>query len=133
VGLYLNRWGFSPQRHLRRAYERDQRAIERGRALEFPKIAKLARKGGAEVHFEDETGVTTEDMRGRGYSPRGVKPIRRHFGKRSSVSIAGARQHSASPCTHRDRLGEVELRKNSASSCQRMPQNLIRMNVSIIF
>lgn len=88
MGLYLSRWGFTPQRPLRRAYERDPRAIERWKAVEFPKIAALAKKMGAEIHFEDETGVSTEDMRGRGYAPRGSKPIRKHFGTRSSVSMA---------------------------------------------
>jgi len=88
MGLYLSRWGFTPQRPLRRAYERDQRAIERWKAVEFPRITALAKKIGAEIHFEDETGVSTEDMRGRGYAPRGTKPIRKHFGTRSSVSMA---------------------------------------------
>jgi transposase len=88
MGLYLCRWGFTPQRPLRRAYERDEKAIERWKAVEFPKIAALAKKIGAEIHFEDETGVSTEDMKGRGYAPRSTKPIRRHFGTRSSVSMA---------------------------------------------
>lgn len=88
MGHYLKRWGFTPQRPLKRAYERDAEAVERWKRVEFPRITRLAKKHKAEIQFEDETGISSEDMRGRGYSPRGIKPIRRHYGTRSSMSMA---------------------------------------------
>lgn len=88
MGHYLKRWGFTPQRPLKRAYERDPEAIERWKRVEFPRIVRLAKQQRAEIHFEDETGVSSEDMRGRGYSPRGTKPIRQHYGTRTSMSMA---------------------------------------------
>jgi transposase len=88
MGHYLKRWGFTPQRPLKRAYERNPEAIDRWKRIEFPRITRLAKKLKAEIHFEDETGISSEDMRGRGYSPRGTKPIRRHYGTRSSMSMA---------------------------------------------
>jgi transposase len=38
VGLYLERWGLTPQRPARRAYERDDAAVERWLRIEYPRI-----------------------------------------------------------------------------------------------
>jgi transposase len=87
IGLYLERWGFTPQKPAKRAYE--QRPVEVKRWLDetYPKIAAAAKKEGAEVHWGDETGLRSDDHRGRGYAPRGRTPLRRVIAKRSSVNL----------------------------------------------
>ena len=38
VGRYLRRWGLSPKKPIRRAYERNPRAVERWLHEEYPRI-----------------------------------------------------------------------------------------------
>ena len=71
VGLYLERWGMTPQRPTRRAYERDDAAVRRWLRAEYPKIARQARAEGAEICWGDETGLRSDESRHRGYAPRG--------------------------------------------------------------
>ena len=90
VGLYLERWGLTPQRPSRRAYERDDAAIERWLRLEYPKIVRKAKELGAEICWGDETGVRSDESRHRGYALRGKTPILRIPVRRSSVSVISA-------------------------------------------
>jgi transposase len=87
VGLYLERWGMTPQRPTRRAYERDDAAVRRWRRVEYPKIARQARAEGAEICWGDETGLRSDESRHRGYAPRGETPVLRIPVRRSSVSV----------------------------------------------
>jgi transposase len=43
VGRYLARWGLTPQKPLRRAYERDPLAVQRWLDTEYPAIVKQAK------------------------------------------------------------------------------------------
>jgi len=90
VGLYLERWGLTPQRPSRRAYERDDAAVERWLRLEYPKIVRKANELGAEICWGDETGVRSDESRHRGYALRGKTPILRIPVRRSSVSVISA-------------------------------------------
>jgi transposase len=74
VGRYLNRWGFTPQRPLRRAYEPDPAAGRRWLGRDYPAIRERARREKAEIHWEDEMGVRSQDQRGRSYGRRGHTP-----------------------------------------------------------
>lgn len=90
VGLYLERWGLTPQRPSRRAYERDDAAVERWLRVEYPKIARMAKKEGAEICWGDETGLRSDESRHRGYAPQGKTPILRIPVRRSSLSVISA-------------------------------------------
>ena len=90
VGLYLERWGLTPQRPSRRAYERDDAAVERWLRVEYPKIARMAKKYRAEICWGDETGVRSDESRHRGYALRGKTPILRIPVRRSSLSVISA-------------------------------------------
>jgi transposase len=90
VGLYLERWGLTPQRPTRRAYERDDAAVERWLRVEYPKIARRAKKEGAEICWGDETGVRSDQSRHRGYAPQGKTPVLRIPVRRSSLSVISA-------------------------------------------
>ena len=77
VGWYLKRWGFTPQKPMRRAYERSEPAVQRWLARQYPAIRRKARQEGAEIHWGDETGLRSDDVNGRGYAPKGRTPVRR--------------------------------------------------------
>ena len=46
VGNLLHRLGLTPQKPLRRAYERDEKAVKQWQKTEYPKIQKAAKKTG---------------------------------------------------------------------------------------
>lgn len=87
IGHYLKRWGFTPQKPLKRAYEQRPELIERWLTHEYPAIAERARTEGAEIHWGDETSLSTSDPRGRGFAPRGKTPVLKVVARRKSVSF----------------------------------------------
>jgi transposase len=46
VGEYLGRWGFTPQKPLKRAYEQQPEAVKAWLDTEYPRIARRAREEG---------------------------------------------------------------------------------------
>jgi len=74
VGEYLNRWGFTPQKPLRRAYEQDPKVVEAWLKSEYPQIEQRAKKVGAEIAWGDESGMRSDAQIGRGYAPVGETP-----------------------------------------------------------
>ena len=87
VGHYLKRWGFTPQKPIRRAYEQRPAEVQRWLETDYPAIAKRAKREGAEIHWGDETGLRSDDVRGRGYAPRGQTPVIRVNHRRESLSL----------------------------------------------
>ncbi len=79
VGEYLKRWGFTPQKPLRKAYRQNPEAVKAWLDEEYPAIKRLAKKEKAEIHWGDETGICNDSYHGRSYAPRGQTPaIRIH-------------------------------------------------------
>lgn len=87
IGDYLKRWGFTVQKPKKRAYERNDRAIQRWLNEEYPAIAKRAKKEGAEIQWGDETGIRSDDVQGRGYAPKGKTPVVKRKGCRERISM----------------------------------------------
>jgi transposase len=87
VGRYLNHWGFTPQRPLRRAYEQDPAAVRRWLKRDYPAIRERARRENAEIFWEDEMGVRSQDQRGRSYGRRGHTPAIPGTGKRFGCNM----------------------------------------------
>lgn len=87
VGEYLNRWGFTPQKPLRRAYEQNPKAVQKWLEQEYPKISKRAKKENAEIHWGDETGLNSDSYHGRRYAPRGKTPAIRLCAKREHINL----------------------------------------------
>lgn len=75
VGRYLARWGFTPQKPVRRAYEQDPVAVRRWLTREYPAIRRRARQVGAEIHWGDEMGLRSDHHAGRSYGRRGQTPV----------------------------------------------------------
>lgn len=87
MGAYLKRWGFTPQKPIRRAYEQSPTAVKHWLETDYPAIAARAKKEGAEIHWGDETGLRSDDVRGRGFAPKGETPVIRVNSKRHGLSI----------------------------------------------
>ncbi len=87
VGEYLMRWGYTPQKPLKRAYEQNPKAVQRWLEEEYPAIHKKAKSEGAEIHWADETGLRSDSQYGRSYSPKGKTPVQRINAKRVSLNL----------------------------------------------
>ena len=87
VGEYLKRWGFTPQKPIKKAYEQRPAEVRKWLNEEYPQIAARAKTEGAEIHWGDETGLRSDDVRGRGYAPKGQTPVVRVNNKREGLSI----------------------------------------------
>jgi hypothetical protein len=68
VGEYLKRWGFTPQKPIRRAYEKSPVAVRKWLDATYPVIAERAKTEDAEIHWGDETAVVNTDVRDCGYA-----------------------------------------------------------------
>lgn len=90
IGRLLAEQGITPQRPLRRAYERDPRAVERWQRKEYPRIRQRAKRLGAEIFFLDEAGVRSDDPLGRTWGARGQTPVVPTSGQRQAVSAMSA-------------------------------------------
>jgi transposase len=90
VGKYLARWGFTAQKPIRRAYEQDPAAVRRWLRREYPAIVARARRAQGVIFRGDETGLRSDDVRGRSYAPRGRTPLVRVCHKRAGLSLISA-------------------------------------------
>ena len=75
IGKYLTRWGFTPQKPIKRAYEQSPAAVQAWLQGEYPAIEQRARSEGAEIHWGDETALVNTDVRGRSFAPAGKTPV----------------------------------------------------------
>ena len=93
VGEYLKRWGFTPQKPLKRAYEQRPAEVRKWLAESYPAIAARAKEEGAEIHWgtclqqAGETGIRSDSQHGRSYSPKGKTPVIRLSAKRASMNM----------------------------------------------
>lgn len=90
VGQLLRRWGFTPQKPVTRAYERDDEAIKHWLRYEYPALRRRAKRENAEIYWEDETGLRSDHLTGRSYSPQGRKPVIQSTGKRFGCNVISA-------------------------------------------
>lgn len=90
VGRLLARLNISPQKPLRRAYERDPVAVKRWVDEEYPVIRKRAKRCGADLFFLDEAGVRSDVPLGRTWGEKGKTPEIQTSGQRQSVNAISA-------------------------------------------
>jgi transposase len=103
---YLTAWlrqrGYTPQLPRRVPRERDERAVVRWLAEDWPRIKREARRRGACLLLLDESGLLMAPLRRRSWSLRGEPPqSKEKTNHREKVSIAGALWLTPK----RDRLG----------------------------
>ena len=75
VGNYLARWGFTPQKPIKKPYEqRPTEAVQAWLDEQYLAIEGKAKTEGAEINWGDETALANTDVRGRSYAPMGKTP-----------------------------------------------------------
>jgi len=87
VGNYLSRWGFTPQKPIKKAYEQRPEAVQAWLNEQYPEIKKRAKAEGGEIHWGDETALVNTDVRGRSYAPAGQTPVTFAPGARQKLSM----------------------------------------------
>lgn len=91
VGEYLLRWGFTPQRPIKRALEQDGEKLRRCLDQAYPAIALRAKQEGAEIYWADETAIRQDAHWVRGYSPAGLTPeMRLPAGRHAATTMISA-------------------------------------------
>jgi transposase len=75
VGKYLKRWGFTPQRPLKRALEQRPEEVARWLEQTYPALKARARTENAVIYWGDETAVKEDAHWVRGYAPKGQTPV----------------------------------------------------------
>ncbi|MBM4369401.1 MAG: winged helix-turn-helix domain-containing protein, partial [Deltaproteobacteria bacterium] len=64
ISTYLAKWGFTAQKPVRRAYERNEAAIQRWLEVEYPAIVARAKRRKALIWWGDETGIRSRHQAG---------------------------------------------------------------------
>lgn len=92
---YLSTWlrqrGYTPQKPRRVPRERDDKAIARWLAEDWPRIKRKARRRSASLLLLDESGLLMAPLLRRSWALRGHPPESKHkAGHREKVSVAAA-------------------------------------------
>ena len=87
VGRYLAKWGLTPQKPLRKAYEQDPKEVQYWLDTEYKSIKRQATREGAEIHWGDEMGMRSDHQTGTSYGRRGKTPVIRGTGKRFRCNV----------------------------------------------
>src|SRR6266498_3312023 len=90
VGKLLASLDITPQKPLRRAYERDPKAVQLWLDEIYPNLKKLAKKLGAKIFFLDEAGFQSDPPLGRTYGLKGKTPVVTTSGQRQSINVISA-------------------------------------------
>ena len=90
AGRYLKRWNMTPQRPMRRAYERDPAAVRGWLNEHYPAIKARAKAENALFLWGDEMGLRSDDPIGRSYAPRGKTPVAPATGRRFGCNLISA-------------------------------------------
>ena len=87
---YLKRWGFTPQKPTKRAYEQNPNAVAQWQATVYPQIQARARQEKAEIYWGDETGIQNDAYNAKGFAPKGKTPVVRINATKSRVNMISA-------------------------------------------
>ena len=85
VGLYLKRWGYTPQKPAKRAYERNPHQVKTWLEQAYPAIKQQAKRSKGRIFWCDETGVRNDSQHGRSFAPKGRTPLYTKGGGRLSI------------------------------------------------
>lgn len=88
VGRLLASLDITPQKPLRRAYERDPAAVDQWVQERYPELKTRAKRLGAKIFFQDEAGFQSDAPLGRTYGLKGKTPVVKTSGQRQSLNVA---------------------------------------------
>jgi transposase len=87
VGKYLQRWEFTSQVPIKRAYERNDKAVQTWLEDTYPQIEKQSKEENAEIQWADETACVSLPSIIKGYAPKGKTPVMEHTAKRFKINM----------------------------------------------
>ena len=90
VGKLLASLEITPQKPLRRAYERDPVAVALWLDQSYPELKRRAKRLGAKIFFLDEAGFQSDPPLGRTYGLKGHTPVVKTSGQRQSINVISA-------------------------------------------
>ena len=90
LGYYLDRWGFSIQRPVKRANKQDAQRVENWMQQEYPAIVEKARDEKAEIYWGDETALQNTANYIKGYAPIGKTPVLEVEAKKLKLNMLSA-------------------------------------------
>jgi transposase len=90
VGRLLAGLEITPQKPLRRAYERDPERIKKWLEDDYPQLRRRAKKHGGHIYFLDEAGFHSDPVLGRTYGLKGQTPEVVTSGQRQSINAISA-------------------------------------------
>jgi len=90
IGHLLTSLEITPQKPLRRAYERDEKEIKQWKEEKYPELRKRAKRRGADIFFLDEVGVRSDSVLGRTYGLKGKTPVVKTSGQRQKINAISA-------------------------------------------
>jgi transposase len=127
VGRLLKRWGFTPQKPVRRAYERDPAAVRTWLEETYPTIRDEAKRDRAEIHWGDEMGVRSDHQSGTTYGRKGRTPVVPGTGQRFRCNMI-------STVTNRGRLAFMVFHERfTAEVFLRFLRRLVRNSARMVY
>lgn len=90
VGRVLAELQITPQKPLRRAYQRDPEAIRAWKEEKYPLLRMRANIRGAEIFFLDEAGIRSDVPLGRTWGEKGQTPVVETTGTRQAINAISA-------------------------------------------
>jgi len=90
VGRLLRQLGLSCQKPLYRAYQQNPEIVKQWKEEVFPEIKKKAKKVGATIYFQDESGIRSDFHSGKTWAVKGQTPVIVATGARFSLNMVGA-------------------------------------------
>lgn len=90
VRKIMTKLGFSSQKPIKLAYERNPKRIEEWLTETYTKIKVKAMAEGARIYWGDEMGIQSTDNRGKTYGLKGKTPVIKKTGSRFKCNMLAA-------------------------------------------
>ena len=87
ISDYMKRWGYTPQKPLKRAYQQNPKQVDKWLKETYPSIKEKAHLQKGVICWADETGVKNQCNHHRGYAPKGKTPVVDVSAKRFSINM----------------------------------------------
>ncbi|SHO45755.1 IS630 family transposase [Desulfopila aestuarii] len=90
IGDYMKRWGITPQKPIKRAYERNAKAVQKWLDETYPEINARAALEKAKIYWGDETGARNDSNHSREYAQKEKTSTIEINAKKFSVNMISA-------------------------------------------
>lgn len=90
VSRVMKLLGFTVQKPLYRAWQRDPELVRQWETETYPEIKAKARELGARIYFADESGLRSDYHTGTTWAPEGQTPVVEKTGRRYSINMISA-------------------------------------------